>query len=95
MKTRFIVPALLLAATFITPASANWFSNPYQGVNRYIGSTPNPKPEDVRENRTIVVTQNGDANSDQAQAKKPRAIEAFLNELFAPKAKKQEVAQTH
>lgn len=89
MKIRIIVPALLLAATFATPAPANWFSNPRQGVNRYVGSTQNPTPQDIRENRQPVVTQN---NEDGTTAKKPRAIEVFLNEMFAPKAKKEQQA---
>ena len=39
---------LLLSAVFITPASANWFSNPRTGTNLNIGSAPNPTPADLR-----------------------------------------------
>ena len=40
-----LVSLLLISATvFVTPASANWFSDVRQGVNRNIGSAPNPKP---------------------------------------------------
>ena len=89
MKTRFIVPALLIAATFVTPASANWFSNPSQNVNRYIGSTPNPKPQDVRENRQPVVTQ------DQTpQVKGPGFLTRLLGPAPGKKAAQTEVAQS-
>jgi hypothetical protein len=94
MKIHFVVPAILLAAAAISPASANWFSNPAQGVNRYIGSTPNPRPEDVRNNVQPVVAEDA---SQKTGEKKLRPIEVFLNELFAPKAKTQQpqaVAQT-
>jgi outer membrane protein OmpA-like peptidoglycan-associated protein len=55
-----IIPLLLLSAVCITPASANWFSNPRLGVNLNVGSAPNPKPADleaiygVEENQTVV-----------------------------------------
>ena len=62
MKTRLVLPVLLLAAAFITPASANWFHNPYQGVNRNVGSAPNPTPADIRENRLPIAAQNEQAD---------------------------------
>ena len=43
-----ILPLLLLSAVCVTPASANWFSNPRLGVNLNVGSAPNPKPADLR-----------------------------------------------
>ncbi len=55
-----IIPLLLLSAVCITPASANWFSNPRLGVNLNVGSAPNPKPADleaiygVEEMQTVV-----------------------------------------
>jgi outer membrane protein OmpA-like peptidoglycan-associated protein len=39
-----IIPLLLLSAVCITPASANWFSNPQLGINLNVGSAPNPTP---------------------------------------------------
>jgi len=39
---------LLLSAVCITPASANWFSNPKTGTMLNIGSAPNPTPADLR-----------------------------------------------
>lgn len=57
MKTTLVLPVLLIAAAFVTPASANWFHNPYQGVNRNIGSAPNPTPADIRENRLPIAAQ--------------------------------------
>ena len=49
MKTsKTMMSLLLLSAVFITPASANWFSNPRTGTNLNIGSAPNPTPADLR-----------------------------------------------
>jgi hypothetical protein len=58
MKTKVLLPALLIAvatATAVTPASANWFNNPYLGISRNVGSAPNPTPDDVRQNRLPIV----------------------------------------
>ena len=59
MKTRFLMSLLLASAAFVSPASANWFHNPYIGINRNIGSAPNPTPADLREMRLPVLTQEG------------------------------------
>jgi len=40
---KVIIPLLLLSAVCVTPASANWFSNPRLGFNLNVGSAPNPK----------------------------------------------------
>jgi hypothetical protein len=53
---KLVIPLLLATAAFATPASANWFHNPYIGINRNIGSAPNPTPADIREMRLPVVT---------------------------------------
>jgi hypothetical protein len=39
---------LLLSAVCVSPASANWFSNPRAGTNLNVGSAPNPTPADLR-----------------------------------------------
>jgi hypothetical protein len=54
---RIIMPLLLLSAAFLTPAYANYFSNPALGITMNIGSAPNPTPDDIRESRdpTIAV----------------------------------------
>ena len=57
MKTRFVLSALLVTAAFASPASANWFHNPHQNINRNIGSAPNPTPADLREMRLPVVSE--------------------------------------
>jgi outer membrane protein OmpA-like peptidoglycan-associated protein len=44
MNKTLVSLLLISAAVFVTPASANWFSDVRQGVNRNIGSAPNPKP---------------------------------------------------
>ena len=53
---KFVMPLLLVSAAFVTPAYANYFSNPLTGVNLNVGSAPNPTPEDIRDNRMPVVT---------------------------------------
>jgi len=61
MKMKILLPALLLSAaavTAVTPASANWFNNPYLGITRNVGSAPNPTPDDVRQMRLPIVTRN-------------------------------------
>jgi len=58
MKTTLMLSALLVTAAFASPASANWFHNPYQNINRNIGSAPNPTPADLREMRLPVAAQN-------------------------------------
>jgi hypothetical protein len=47
MKLKMMLP-LLLAAVAVTPASANWFSNPKLGINRCVCTAPSPTPEQVR-----------------------------------------------
>jgi hypothetical protein len=59
MKIGLILPLLLVTAASVTPASANWFSNPATGINRNIGSAPNPTPEDLREMRQPMVVEVG------------------------------------
>jgi hypothetical protein len=58
MKTTFILSLLLVTAAFASPASANWFHNPHQNINRNIGSAPNPTPADIREMRLPIAAQN-------------------------------------
>ncbi|HXI99730.1 MAG TPA: hypothetical protein VNH44_00820 [Micropepsaceae bacterium] len=80
---KLILPLLLATVAFVTPASANWFHNPYQGINRNIGSAPNPTPEDIREMRLPIAAQNDqadpsavaatDAAKDTAKAATPAA----------------------
>ena len=49
MKTvKTMASLLLVSALGMSPAYANWFSNPRLGVNLNIGSAPNPTPEDLR-----------------------------------------------
>jgi hypothetical protein len=49
MKTaKTMMSLLLLSAVCVSPASANWFSNPRTGTMLNIGSAPNPTPADLR-----------------------------------------------
>jgi hypothetical protein len=51
MKTAMTLSVLLLSIASATPSFANYFHNPYMGLNLSIGSAPNPTPRDLRENR--------------------------------------------
>jgi hypothetical protein len=44
---------LLFVAGSTMPVSANWFANPYLGINRNIGSAPNPTPQQLRQERSV------------------------------------------
>ncbi len=75
MKTKLMLSLLFASAAFIMPASANWFHNPYEGINRNVGSAPNPTPADLRENRLPIVTKDED-NSNAAAAEKTASADA-------------------
>jgi hypothetical protein len=62
MKTRIFLPALLLPAVFVSPASANWFSNPDVNINLNLGSAANPTPDDVRTDRQPMLVRDADGN---------------------------------
>ena len=53
MKNTFRSLLLLSAVICVTPASANYFSNPAQGTNLNIGSAPNPTPADLRRGAAV------------------------------------------
>ena len=64
---RTILSLLLLSAA-ITPAAANYFSNPHIGMNLNIGSAPNPTPAQLRqgtavEEQTTVTAQTTEATT--------------------------------
>src|SRR5438445_12006996 len=69
MKTKLMVSLLFASAAFIMPASANWFHNPYENINRNVGSAPNPTPADLREDRLPIVTKDEDKTDTTAAAK--------------------------
>ena len=74
MKTKLMLPLLFVLAGFVMPASANWFHNPYEGVNRNVGSAPNPTPADIREDRIPIVTKDEDnSNATPAATKTANA----------------------
>ena len=62
MKPHILVSALLLSAVFVSPASANWFSNPEININLNIGSAPNPTPGDVRGERQPMLVRDAEGN---------------------------------
>ena len=45
---------LLLAATFVTPAQANWFSSQKTGTMWNLGSIRNPSPQELRDHYAKV-----------------------------------------
>jgi hypothetical protein len=48
MRARLLLPLLFVSAICVSPASANWFSNPSWNINLNLGSAPNPTPEDIQ-----------------------------------------------
>ncbi len=56
-----VLAMLVVSGAFITPASANYFSNPYTGITLNIGSAPNPTPADIRVDRLPTVTEDQSA----------------------------------
>ena len=62
MKTRLLLSVLLLSAAFVSPASANWFSNVYWNIQLNIGSAANPTPSDIRENKRPMLVRDADGN---------------------------------
>ena len=59
MNKKTVLAMLLAAGAFITPAHANYFSNPYTGVSLNIGSAPNPTPADIRVDRLPTIAEEG------------------------------------
>jgi outer membrane protein OmpA-like peptidoglycan-associated protein len=53
MRKTILSLLLLSAAVCVTPASANYFSNPRLGMNLNIGSAPNPTPADIRRGEIV------------------------------------------
>lgn len=72
MYTKTILTLLLVSGAFITPAYANYFHNPYTGINLNIGSAPNPTPQDIREDRLPAVVQDDTNPSTAASADAPK-----------------------
>ena len=68
MKTKMLVSVLLLSAAAITPSYANYFSNPALGINLNVGSAPSPTPQDIREDRKPIVTEDVDNSTTVATA---------------------------
>lgn len=62
MKTRILLPVLLLSAVFVSPASANWFVNSGWNIQMFIGSAPNPTPEDIRAGKQPTLVQDAQGN---------------------------------
>jgi hypothetical protein len=62
MKTFLIFPVLVLSVAFVSPASANWFSNPDWNINLHVGSAPSPTPDDIRAGRQPMLVRDADGN---------------------------------
>ena len=50
------ISILFLSAVCVTPAFANYFSNPTLNMHFNVGSAPNPSARDVRENHVPQMT---------------------------------------
>jgi hypothetical protein len=62
MNMRILLAGLLLAPALITPASANWFSNPFININLNLGSAPSPTPDQVLSEQLPVLVRDMDGN---------------------------------
>ena len=62
MKTRLILPTILVSLVFVSPALGNWFSNPEWNINLHVGSAPNPTPDDIRVGRQPMLVRDADGN---------------------------------
>src|SRR5436305_589317 len=55
MYRKTLSAMLLVCGAFATPAYANYFHNPYIGVNLNVGSALNPTPADIRVDRLPTI----------------------------------------
>jgi hypothetical protein len=74
---RIITPLLVLSAALITPAYANYFSNPATGISLNIGSVRNPTPEDIRLDRMPTVANVQQVQPDLFSELARRIVKAF------------------
>jgi hypothetical protein len=89
MKTPILMSLLLVSAAAASPASANYFHNPYTNIYLNVGSAPTPTPADIREDRLPQVAVDP-SNSDVATADETKAPEKTA---AAPAAPEQTFAQ--
>jgi len=62
MRARLLLPLLFVSAICVSPASANWFSNPSWNINLNLGSAPNPTPEDIQAGTRPMLVKDADGN---------------------------------
>ncbi|HYM18781.1 MAG TPA: hypothetical protein VEU06_09475 [Micropepsaceae bacterium] len=86
MKTKLLVSVLLLSAAAITPSYANYFSNPRLGINLNVGSAPSPTPQDIREDRQPIVTEDVDDSNTTVAAQPAPAKTATTDQKTAQPA---------
>jgi hypothetical protein len=55
-SSKTAISILFLSAVCVTPAFANYFSNPTLNVHFNVGSAPNPSVRDIRENHMPQMT---------------------------------------
>jgi hypothetical protein len=81
MKTsKTAISVLFLSAVCVTPAFANYFSNPTLGLRFNVGSAPNPTRRDVRENHMPQMTRVTKPAVDVATSKDPAAPMAAVEQ---------------
>jgi hypothetical protein len=81
MKTsKTAISILFLSAVCVTPAFANYFSNPTLGVRFNVGSAPNPTQRDVRENHMPQMTRVTKPTVDVAKSKDATAPVAAVEQ---------------
>jgi hypothetical protein len=92
MNSKLLLPLIFVSAAIITPACANWFSNPSLGINRNVGSAPSPTPDQVRQEKEppFVLRDPGAAGTvaDAGAAKQAAPTEAKPAQTIATAAPK-------
>ena len=72
MNSKTAISIMLLSAVCVTPAFANYFSNPNLNVHFNVGSAPNPTVRDVRENHVPQMTRVTKPNVDVVTTPAPK-----------------------
>lgn len=86
MSTRILLTALLLTSAAASPASANWFNNPFVNINLNIGSAPNPTPDDVLAATLPLLVRDTDGNIIAMIDSSSGQVIATVEPQAAPKA---------
>ena len=76
MNNKALMALLLVSGAVATPAYANYFHNPYLGINLNIGSAPNPTPADLRAERLPIIVQDDSTPAAAAPADAAKLVQS-------------------